>query len=135
MNPFVPSPSECNLARDGHGRNQTSKFRCSTGAVQRQLGRARNNKKHGPSKCWRPALFIALALGLCRRHKLGDVGIPWLDHLGINKIIKAAIGIDRLGRSSFSGCGIIAHLAGRLRLVAPHGHNFRPAASVGLSGE
>jgi hypothetical protein len=37
-----------------------------------------------------------MALDLCRSHKLGNVGIPWLGYLGVDKIIKAAIGASRL---------------------------------------
>jgi hypothetical protein len=37
-----------------------------------------------------------MALDLCGNHKLGDVGIPWLGHLGVDKITKAAIGFSAL---------------------------------------
>jgi hypothetical protein len=83
-----------------------------------------------------------MALDLCRRHKLGDVGIPWVGYLGVNKIIKAAIGAS----IGFLGC--IAFLNLRLwrlsgppfrvrrpcGLLRPAGAMSEPAAPVELSG-
>jgi hypothetical protein len=83
-----------------------------------------------------------MALDLCRGHKLGDVGIPWMGYLGVNKIIKVPIG----GSIGFLGCikflnlwlwrlsGLPFRMLGPCALLRPAGRDVRPAASVRLSG-
>jgi hypothetical protein len=76
-----------------------------------------------------------MALDLRGNHKLGDVGIPWVDYLGVDEIIKAAVAalIVVLGGIRFLIIWPTFHSA-RTCCFLPCSRIVRAAASARLAG-